>query len=200
MDMKHFGEGKNAFTVSQVEVSTLTEIMDRKDEILQGLERQHAKTGGLFTALMVTDITELDSVLFAKGDPVFLSRIRYPRMEANVYMLKGILSRKKQLVPCLTELIRKSSGRFCKENYFLSPGMFMGPHMGSAQFLPLSNSRVINSRFRSLLLISFFRMDCLLYHQDLFLAFEVNLLSGVAIHNRRGSDYSLGHRDTGLSD
>jgi len=108
LDMKHFGEGKNSFTLSQVEVNTLTEIMDRKEEILQGLERQHAKTGGLFTALMVTDITELDSALFVKGDPVFLSRIRYPRVEENVYMLKGILSRKKQLVPCLTELIRKS--------------------------------------------------------------------------------------------
>ncbi len=36
-----------------------------------------------------------------------LSRIRYPKVEENVYMLKGILSRKKQLVPCLTELIRK---------------------------------------------------------------------------------------------
>jgi manganese-dependent inorganic pyrophosphatase len=108
LDMKHFGEGKNSFTVSQVEVNTLTEIMDRKEEILQGLERQHAKTGGLFTALMVTDITELDSALFMKGDPVFVSRIRYPKVEENVYMLKGILSRKKQLVPCLTELIRKS--------------------------------------------------------------------------------------------
>jgi manganese-dependent inorganic pyrophosphatase len=107
LDMKHFGEGKKAFTVSQVEVNTLTEIMDRKDEILEGLERQQEKTGNLFTALMVTDITELDSALFVMGDPVFLSRIRYPRMEENVYMLKGILSRKKQLVPCLTELIRK---------------------------------------------------------------------------------------------
>ena len=51
-------------------------------------------------------------------------------------------------------------------NYFLSPGMIMGPHMGSAQFLPLSSSRVISSRFRSLLLISFLRiLDCLLYLQ-----------------------------------
>jgi manganese-dependent inorganic pyrophosphatase len=109
LDMKHFGEGKNAFTVSQVEVNTLTEIMERRDEILEGLEHQQAKTQNLFTALMVTDITELDSALFITGDPVFLSRIRYPKVEENVYMLKGILSRKKQLVPCLTELIRKSS-------------------------------------------------------------------------------------------
>jgi manganese-dependent inorganic pyrophosphatase len=109
LDMKHFGEGKNAFTVSQVEVNTLTEIMERRDEILEGLEHQQAKTQNLFTALMVTDITELDSALFVKGDPVFLSRIRYPKLEENVYMLKGVLSRKKQLVPCLTELIRKSS-------------------------------------------------------------------------------------------
>ncbi|HNS55250.1 MAG TPA: hypothetical protein PKH25_10780, partial [Syntrophales bacterium] len=57
-------------------------------------------------ALMVTDITELDSTLFVQGDPVFLARIRYPKVDDNVFLLKGVLSRKKQLVPCLTELIR----------------------------------------------------------------------------------------------
>jgi manganese-dependent inorganic pyrophosphatase len=108
LDMKHFGEGKNSFTVSQVEVSTFTEIMDRKDEILEGLERLQAKTGSLFTAIMVTDITELDSVLFIRGDRVFISQIRYPKMEENVYLLKGILSRKKQLIPILMELIQKN--------------------------------------------------------------------------------------------
>ncbi|MCX5847750.1 MAG: putative manganese-dependent inorganic diphosphatase [Deltaproteobacteria bacterium] len=108
LDMKHFGEGKNSFTVSQVEVSTFTEIMDRKDEILEGLERLQAKTGNLFTAIMVTDITELDSVLFIRGDRVFISQIRYPKMEENVYILKGILSRKKQLIPILMELIQKN--------------------------------------------------------------------------------------------
>jgi manganese-dependent inorganic pyrophosphatase len=108
LDMKHFGEGKNSFTVSQVEVSTFSEIMDRKDEILEGLERLQAKTGSLFTAIMVTDITELDSVLFIRGDRVFISQIRYPRMEENVYLLKGILSRKKQLIPILMELIQKN--------------------------------------------------------------------------------------------
>ena len=50
----------------------------------------------------------LDCALFVKGDHVFLSRIRYPKVEENVYMPRGILSRRKQLVPCLTELIRKS--------------------------------------------------------------------------------------------
>ena len=108
LDMKHFGEGKSAFTVSQVEVTSMTEILDRRDDILEGLARQQDRTGHLFTALMVTDITELDSTLFVKGDPVFLARIRYPKRDGNVFVLKGILSRKKQLVPCLTELIRKS--------------------------------------------------------------------------------------------
>jgi len=106
LDMKHFGEGKGAFTVSQVEVTSMAEILDRRDEILEGLARQQARTGNLFTALMVTDITELDSMLFVQGDPVFLARIRYPKVDENVFLLKGVLSRKKQLVPCLTELIR----------------------------------------------------------------------------------------------
>jgi manganese-dependent inorganic pyrophosphatase len=107
MDRKRFGEGKNAFTVSQVEVNTLTEIMDRKSELLEGLARQQAMTGNLFTALMVTDITDLDSVLFVKSDPVFLSRIGYPKLDENVFLLKGVLSRKKQLVPFLMDTIRK---------------------------------------------------------------------------------------------
>jgi manganese-dependent inorganic pyrophosphatase len=108
LDMKHFSEGKNAFSVSQVEVVNFTEIMDRKEEILEGLERFQAKTGHLFTAIMVTDITELDSLLFIKGDRIFMSQISYPKREDNIYVLKGILSRKKQLVPILMELIRKN--------------------------------------------------------------------------------------------
>jgi manganese-dependent inorganic pyrophosphatase len=90
-------------------VASMTEIMDRRDEILEGLERQQDRTGNLFTALMVTDISELDSALFVKGDPVFISRIRYPKLDENIFKLKGILSRKKQLVPCLTDMIRKGS-------------------------------------------------------------------------------------------
>ncbi|MBM4272809.1 MAG: putative manganese-dependent inorganic diphosphatase [Deltaproteobacteria bacterium] len=108
LDMKRFGEGKFAFTVSQVEVVTFKEIMDRKDDILEGLERLQGRTGSLFSALMVTDITELDSILFIKGDRFFISHIRYPKMDEHVYLLKGILSRKKQLIPILTEIIRNS--------------------------------------------------------------------------------------------
>jgi len=108
LDRKHFGEGKNAFTLSQVEVNSLAEIMERKDDILAGLEQEQARTGDLFTALMVTDTTELDSALFIKGDPVFLSLIRYPKVDENIHMLKGILSRKKQLVPGLLDIIRKN--------------------------------------------------------------------------------------------
>lgn len=107
LDMKRFNEGPISFTVSQVEVVTFTEIMDRKEEILEGLDRLREKTGSLFSALMVTDITELDSILFIRGDRFFLNHLAYPKMEENVYLLKGILSRKKQLIPILMEIIRK---------------------------------------------------------------------------------------------
>jgi manganese-dependent inorganic pyrophosphatase len=106
LDKKQFGEGRNAFTISQVEVTTLAEIMDRKAELLDALERLWEKSGNRFSALMVTDITDLDSALFIKGDPVFISRIPYPKLDEGIFLMKGILSRKKQLVPYLTELIR----------------------------------------------------------------------------------------------
>jgi manganese-dependent inorganic pyrophosphatase len=106
LDRKRFGDGRNAFTISQVEVTTIAEIMDRETELIEGLERQQEKTGNRFSALMVTDVTDLDSALFIAGDPVFISRLRFPKLDEGVFLMKGILSRKKQLVPTLTELLR----------------------------------------------------------------------------------------------
>jgi manganese-dependent inorganic pyrophosphatase len=56
---------------------------------------------------MVTDIVALNSYLIIAGDPLLTDMIGYPYAEEGVYSLKGILSRKKQLVPYLMELVKK---------------------------------------------------------------------------------------------
>jgi len=108
MDMKTYTEGDHSFSVSQVEVSSLRDIMDRKDEILEELERINDSSSALFSCLMVTDITELNSILFIKGDQGFINRIRYPKISRNIFQMKGILSRKKQLIPFIIELMRRN--------------------------------------------------------------------------------------------
>ncbi|HPE36120.1 MAG TPA: putative manganese-dependent inorganic diphosphatase [Spirochaetales bacterium] len=110
LDMKEYDAAGTRFSVSQVEVNAPGEILERADEVLAELAILRAAGGHFFSALMVTDITELSSVLFVDGDRELLSLLRYPRVRDRVFELKDILSRKKQLVPVLTELTEKARG------------------------------------------------------------------------------------------
>lgn len=104
-DMKEYKEGKAVYTVSQIEVGDTKEVLDRKSEILAELEIERRSRKGLFSCLLVTDITTLSSILFIENEPNFASYITFPKQEENVYYLQGVVSRKKQLVPMITEAV-----------------------------------------------------------------------------------------------
>ena len=107
-DIKEYTEGGNVFTVSQIEVDTPAEIMSRKHEYLNELEVECRTRKALFSAMMVTDITKLTSLLLITGKSSFLQNIGFPRQEEGVYLLNDILSRKKQLLPLLLELVENA--------------------------------------------------------------------------------------------
>ncbi len=106
-DMKEYNEGSVKFTVSQIEVDHTGEILERKDEFFNELETQRKSKGALFTALLVTDITRLSSELFVSAEKNFLSVLNFPKSDDGLYFLKDVVSRKKQLIPMLTELLEK---------------------------------------------------------------------------------------------
>jgi manganese-dependent inorganic pyrophosphatase len=110
LDMKEFTERGVSFTVSQIEVSHTEALMDRVEEIHAALEALRAAKKRLFSALLVTDVTLLDSLLYITGDRSFTGLINFPVVTQGVYELKGIVSRKKQLIPLLAELISRSMG------------------------------------------------------------------------------------------
>lgn len=110
LDMKEYSAADRSFTVSQVEVHSPDEIMERSAEVSAELEAIREHGGHYFSALMVTDITELSSVLFVEGDRDFVSMLRFPRLDERTFELKDVLSRKKQLVPLLIELTEKALG------------------------------------------------------------------------------------------
>jgi manganese-dependent inorganic pyrophosphatase len=85
--------------------------MKRTDEVLSGLASLRAETGSYLAALMATDITKLQSVLFMSAAPDLYSYIQFPSQQKGVYVLKDILSRKKQLMPALFELVEKAQER-----------------------------------------------------------------------------------------
>ena len=103
--MKEYSEGKLVYTVSQIEVDNTNEILKRKKEFLQELEFERRSRKGLFSALLVTDIASLSSILLIEAEKDFLPFIAYPKREENVYYLKDIVSRKKQLIPMISEVV-----------------------------------------------------------------------------------------------
>ncbi len=107
MDMKVYDAPNYKYSVSQIEVVNPDRVMDEKNKFFQELEKKKKQNGYLFSALMVTDIVNLNSLLLIKGEPEYIMRINYPKKEKNVYVLNGIISRKKQLIPYLMELVKK---------------------------------------------------------------------------------------------
>ncbi|NLC93148.1 MAG: inorganic diphosphatase, partial [Treponema sp.] len=104
-DMKEYSEDKDLYTISQIEVGNTREILDRKAEFIEELEIERRSRKALFTALLVTDITQLSSILLMVCDKKFLPFVSFPKKEENIYYLKDVVSRKKQLIPLISELI-----------------------------------------------------------------------------------------------
>jgi manganese-dependent inorganic pyrophosphatase len=105
MDIKEYTEQDISFTVSQIEIGNTETLMERKDEISAALEQTRVAKGCLFSALLATDVTMMDSLLFVTGDKSFTCFISFPIIAPGIYRLKGIVSRKKQLIPLLSELV-----------------------------------------------------------------------------------------------
>ncbi|HOQ11392.1 MAG TPA: putative manganese-dependent inorganic diphosphatase [Spirochaetota bacterium] len=107
MDMKTYKEGNISFSVSQVEVNSPDEILGRSDEILEYLSKLKSSNGFLFSSLLVTDLSQLSSYLLISGDDSFIRKIEYPKEADHIFFLKDVLSRKKQLMPYILEIIRR---------------------------------------------------------------------------------------------
>ena len=76
--------------------------------IAAALDDLRKKEGLSFAALLVTDINTQNSLLLVKGDPLLIEKITYAHIQKDeIFDLPGIVSRKKQLIPYLTSLLRE---------------------------------------------------------------------------------------------
>jgi manganese-dependent inorganic pyrophosphatase len=110
MDMKEYAEQGAAFSVSQIETDHPDALVARREEILGELEKICLSRKYLFAALLVTDVTALDSLLFVAGKKSFITHINFPQKDTGIYVMKDVVSRKKQLIPLLSELVEKAEG------------------------------------------------------------------------------------------
>ena len=70
------------------------------------LSKVREEKGYELAALLVTDIVLENSLLLTAGSSEWPVIMGYPQESDNIYRLKGVLSRKKQLVPHLLKVFK----------------------------------------------------------------------------------------------
>ena len=107
-DYKIYEEEGIRFAVSQVEELGFGNFWDHAKPIAAALGDLREEERLAFAALLVTDINTQNSLLLVKGDATLIQRISYAPVEQDeIFDLPGIVSRKKQLIPYLTSLLKE---------------------------------------------------------------------------------------------
>jgi manganese-dependent inorganic pyrophosphatase len=107
-DCKEFSESGVRFSISQIEENGFDLFWNRKDELLAALKKMAELRKLSFCALLVTDIVTNGSVLLLSHDSDAWDEINYPRLDKNLYELANIVSRKKQLLPLIAQLLESA--------------------------------------------------------------------------------------------
>lgn len=105
-DMKLYQEDGKRFTVSQIETVGFRDVIRRKAELFEELDRVRRRDELILACLMATDVTRETSLLLCRGDARVMSAITFPVKEEGIYEMKDVLSRKKQVLPYLVDLLR----------------------------------------------------------------------------------------------
>lgn len=103
-DFKQFSAGEEVFGVGQVEVVGFAEFLEIKEELRGVLREIRAQERLAMAGLMVTDIYSETTLFLFEGKNEISHLFGYPQIEPHLYELKGVMSRKKQMVPHLLKI------------------------------------------------------------------------------------------------
>lgn len=108
MDAKSFPMADKNVRIAQINVVDVDDVLSIQTELEQAmLDENHSNNYDLFV-LVVTNILDSDSVILALGNPINAVEEAFKiTLENNRALLKGVVSRKKQIVPQLTAALTK---------------------------------------------------------------------------------------------
>jgi len=104
-DCKEFSEHGVRFSISQIEETGFDRFWERKDDLRAALEAFAEKQRLDFSALLVTDVVSNGSLLLLSKESEAFEDINYPRLDRSLYALENVVSRKKQLLPLISQLL-----------------------------------------------------------------------------------------------
>lgn len=106
-DCKEYKEGDVTFSVAQIEEVGFDQFWKRKDELITTLKDYQQEHDYFFSALLITDVATQSSLLLVAGKKKFTERIDYPEREPGIFEMRDVVSRKKQLLPYLTDCLQR---------------------------------------------------------------------------------------------
>ncbi|BBM46762.1 inorganic diphosphatase [Leptotrichia wadei] len=107
MDMKIFEIDGVKIGVAQVNTVNEAEVLERKEKLLAEIDNIIAKEGLKFFMLAITNILTNDSAALISGDGNDVVEKAFgEKVDSNLVTLKGVVSRKKQIIPPLTKAIQ----------------------------------------------------------------------------------------------
>jgi manganese-dependent inorganic pyrophosphatase len=107
-DFKDWNFKAGKFGIGQVETVDLNDFVSREEELLAGLEKLKEEGGYHSAILFITDIMKEGSkFLVATNNKEAMEKVLKNKLAENKFYLPGVMSRKKQVVPMLTEIFDK---------------------------------------------------------------------------------------------
>jgi manganese-dependent inorganic pyrophosphatase len=107
-DIKPFEGGGYKFAVAQAEVTDLLQLTEHLEALQAALNDLRDKRGLDFAMLLITDIVRSTSrLILTSNAPALLEDLPYPPLADGTREAKGVVSRKKQLLPAVLGLLEK---------------------------------------------------------------------------------------------
>lgn len=106
-DIKIYNEYGFKVGISQIEVVSFSVFYEHKNILKNALLNVKKSNGLDWAILMVTDIIKGDSLLLTTTFEQAERIIPYKKVEDNLYLLSGVLSRKKQLLPEILRILEE---------------------------------------------------------------------------------------------
>lgn len=108
-DRKEFTEQGKKVSISQVEERNLDGFAPRRKEIEDMLIALQKEQGYDLVVLAVTDVALHHSVILAVGDDSIVSHLPFSRQDESLFDAPGVVSRKRQLFPAVSEAIQHAN-------------------------------------------------------------------------------------------
>ena len=104
-DRKNYSVGSVTFAISQVEEAGFENFSAKRAELLVELEQVVDREHLDLVCLLVTNVVRETSVMLVAGRKPLIDKLPWPRLDSHLFELRGVMSRKKQLLPKLLQIL-----------------------------------------------------------------------------------------------